>query len=254
MPSLPVAHLAFVPDCVVRLPNGQSIRVRTPDDVWPAAAAMCRWQSRHAALFAGASVLELGAGAGTVGLYAAGVGASHVVLTDREEQLDELTANVALNRDLLAEWDARDDAGATSRVQVRPYRWSLVPHSLVLPAGQRFDWVLGSDVTYAHESYAELVATLAALLRPHAEGTANGARPPRVVLAHEHRSARRTFGRVIQTWEEHDGALAAFAAVAASQGLALELLEAERPMSEVNGAFRRWTADISLFEVVSTSE
>ena len=46
------------------------------DDVWPAAAALCRWQAAHAAAIDGASVLELGAGAGTVGLFAAGLGAS----------------------------------------------------------------------------------------------------------------------------------------------------------------------------------
>jgi predicted nicotinamide N-methyase len=41
------------------------------------------------------------------------------------------------------------------------------------------DLVIGSDLTYGHEAHARLASTCAALLRAE--------RPPRVVLAHEHR-------------------------------------------------------------------
>ena len=72
---------------------------------------------------------------------------------------------------------------------------------------------------------------------------------PRVVLAHEHRDRRRDFGRRVSRWDDHDGAMAAFAAAAARRGLTLSLVGAERPVSEVRGQWRRWTADLSILEV-----
>ena len=70
------------------------------------------------------------------------------------------------------------------------------------------------------------------------------------MLAHEHRDARR-LGRPPPAgrWDERDGALAAFGAAAARRGLALALIDAEPPVGEISGRWRRWTADISIFEV-----
>ena len=64
-----------------------------------------------------------------------------------------------------------------------------------------------------------------------------------VCMLQVHLNAARRLGL------EGDAALAAFEAVAASHGLELSLLATERPTSEVLGSFRRWTADISIFEV-----
>lgn len=73
------------------LPNGCHVRLEQSswDDagtggvVWPAARALCRWQADLAEEeLVGARVLELGAGTGACGLFAAGLGASSVCLTD----------------------------------------------------------------------------------------------------------------------------------------------------------------------------
>ena len=50
--------------------------------VWPCAAALCRWMLQHEAAVREKRVLELGAGTGACGLFAAGLGASSALLTD----------------------------------------------------------------------------------------------------------------------------------------------------------------------------
>ena len=63
--------------------------------VWPAASALVRWQLRNPNLVQGSSVLELGAGCGACGLFAAGMGASNVMLTDANRHCCELMTDSA---------------------------------------------------------------------------------------------------------------------------------------------------------------
>jgi predicted nicotinamide N-methyase len=73
----------------------------TGGQVWPAARALVRHlQSRAPS----GRCLELGSGTGAVGLYAAGLGASMVVLTDgASELLPLIEHNVRRNAQLVAE-------------------------------------------------------------------------------------------------------------------------------------------------------
>ena len=141
-----------------------------------------------------------------------------------------------------------------------PLTWGAAAARNLTARGERFDVVLGSDVTYVHEALEELAATLAELLRSSParapEGERARARPPavpRVILAHEHRARRRDFGRGLPRWDAHDPAIGALRAVAARHGLALRLLAAERPVGEVRGRWRRWTADLSIVEVLAAT-
>ena len=73
---------------------------------------------------------------------------------------------------------------------------------------------------------------------------------PRVILAHEHRRARRLLARAQDgAWDAHDAALASFATAVSSFGLELVPLGEERPVGIVRGGFRRWSADITIMEV-----
>jgi len=223
------------------LPSGRALIFADPAEttacgaeIWPAAAALCRWLDTAQPMLAGASILELGSGTGACGLYAAGLGARHVVLSDRPELEKLLRRNAACNRPVLPNG---------SVVDVASFVWGGRDRSEIAGGSlASVDVVLGSDLTYAHESHHALALTLATLLsRPGP--------PPRVILAHEHRSARRSFARALRQWDAADDALAHFKAAATQRGLKLVLLSAERPVSEVKGHFRRWTADLSIIEV-----
>ncbi len=66
--------------------------------VWPAALALCAALRERPALAAGASICELGAGAGAPGLVCACLGARRVLLTDGDtDLLVLLRVNVSLN-------------------------------------------------------------------------------------------------------------------------------------------------------------
>ena len=86
-------------------------------------------------------MLELGSGTGAVGLYAAALGASRVVLTDGGPPalLELLAANVDANRPLLPE---------AACLEVAQLQWGADADRL--PAGP-FAWVCGSDTTYDEE-------------------------------------------------------------------------------------------------------
>ena len=153
-PEVPSSH-ALPP-----LPGGALLDIAalpaaaTPDDVvlggrvWLAAPALCGWMSSVTEQFAGRRVLEVGAGTGACGLYAAALGASRVVLTEggsaAEALLPLMEQNLERNR-------ARLPEGV--RVEVMPLHWGREP----LPAGP-FDWIIGSDVTWGsdHESHDAL--------------------------------------------------------------------------------------------------
>ena len=109
-------------------------------EIWPAAAALCSWLSNHSGIVHGTRVLELGAGTGAVGLYAAGLGASRVLLTDggSDELLSLCAANVGLNADLFA---------PNARVGTARLDWGVGGEEAAL-TGEHFDWVLASDCTY----------------------------------------------------------------------------------------------------------
>ena len=113
----------------------------------------------------GASVLELGAGAGLAGLAARRLGAARVALTDAgAPQLALLRENAALN--------AAPGADDAERVRVRFLDWAAplddapcAAHGTpALGRGERFGVVLGADVLYEHAHAADVARALAARL------------------------------------------------------------------------------------------
>lgn len=112
----------------------------------------------------GKRVIELGAGPGAVGLAAAALGASSVVLTDLKHLLPLISANVQRNR-------------LGSVASVRPLDW----HAPAGVAALRppFDLVLASDVLYQRHALQPFVRTLRALCGPETQ----------VLLSNEHRPA-----------------------------------------------------------------
>ena len=115
------------------LPHGSRLALTTPGwgrgvgtggAVWPASEVLCRWMLDERMVVQGASVLELGSGTGAVGLFAAGCGASSVLLTDGDSTLCSLAAdNARANRALMP------DASVTTRRSRPPRTCLLAMHS-----------------------------------------------------------------------------------------------------------------------------
>ncbi|PWW75645.1 hypothetical protein C7212DRAFT_204697 [Tuber magnatum] len=98
------------------------------------------------------SVLELGAGTGLVGIVAARLGAGRVVLTDGDEGVcDALKAGLKWN-------------GVADVASVRRLMWGEEAEEGEGNEGERFDLVVGADVTYDSSAIPHLVAELVRLL------------------------------------------------------------------------------------------
>ena len=189
-----------------RLLDGRSLRVVTETyekmgtggEIWPPSRALCGWLRSAADEVRGARVLELGSGTGVCGLFAASLGASHVLLTDddRPALLDLARGNARLNAPLFP--------GCS--VEVQPLVWG----STAPPAGP-WDLVVGSDLTYVARGSEQLCQTIRELLRLATESRSS----TRVVLAHQDRPVARGGS---------DGCLEEIVAIAEASGLRVSTL------------------------------
>lgn len=136
-----VLTLGVLIDQLPLLPSGSAMQVELGDfeaagtggSLWHAAKVLCSWQARSADSIRGSRVLELGCGTGGCGLYAAGLGAKSVLLTDALPGCLELVRrNIRLNQEVIHEG---------CDVSVLPLLWGS---ELRGPTVGPFDLVLGS--------------------------------------------------------------------------------------------------------------
>ncbi|MDB4887779.1 MAG: Methyltransferase6 [Gemmatimonadetes bacterium] len=114
--------------------------------LWPAAIALAHDLELRGATLAGSRLLELGAGTGLPGLLAASMGA-RVMQTDRQEvALAICRRNAARN--------------AVADVALRAVEWEGCD------LGERFDWIIGSDIAYAPAAHGALRRLFARHLAP----------------------------------------------------------------------------------------
>ncbi|XP_021255383.1 protein N-lysine methyltransferase METTL21A isoform X2 [Numida meleagris] len=92
------------------------------------------------------SVIELGAGTGLLGIVATLLGA-HVTITDREPALEFLESNVWANL----------PSELHPRAVVKELTWGKDLGNFSPGA---FDFILGADIIYLEETFAELLQTL----------------------------------------------------------------------------------------------
>uniref|UniRef100_A0A7S3R5U3 Uncharacterized protein n=1 Tax=Dunaliella tertiolecta TaxID=3047 RepID=A0A7S3R5U3_DUNTE len=147
--------------------------------VWDSGVLLA-WYLRHCLHcreLAGAPVVELGSGMGLVGLAAAMCGA-RAILTDTQEVLPSLTANVAANVEEVLK------AGGSATAAMFDWNSTIeggLPASLELPSDLNCGWILGADLVYSLQQVKPLVAALSALTSAHGPSV-------RVLLSHKHRS------------------------------------------------------------------
>ena len=205
------------------LPSGANLHVVTPGwagnigtggRVWPGAAAMCQLLVSMQPELQGSSVLELGAGAGAVGIFAAALGASRVLLTDGGE-----------GETALAKLNARRHSylyrGAT--VDAHKYLWGE-PLAGLMAGDKHFDFVLGADITYSLPLLPPLCDTLAELKERHRERHSSS-EGPIMLLSHQvNRHGERELPRILSL-------------VAAGRGLDVRPLDAVASVSIPNVVF-----------------
>ena len=205
------------------LPSGANLHVVTPGwagnlgtggRVWPGAAAMCQLLVSMQPELQGSSVLELGAGAGAVGIFAAALGASRVLLTDGGE-----------GETALAKLNARRHShlyrGAT--VDAHKYLWGE-PLAGLMAGDKHFDFVLGADITYSLPLLPPLCDTLAELRERHRERHSSS-EGPIMLLSHQvNRHGERELPRILSL-------------VAAGRGLDVRPLDAVASVSIPNVVF-----------------
>ena len=210
----------------------------TGGKVWSSSAVLCRWliENASALRIEGASVLELGAGTGVVGIAAAALGASRVVLTDggSSSLLRLAKDNAARN---MREEDGPIDKAATT-VTVVGYSWGRADLPPEMTTAAPYDLVIGSDCTYSVSGHGALCDSILAILslsesekekekEKKAESTSEsvsrekgrGGGVTRVILGHQHRTlAAALAGRGSAGWGR-DPHLGMFVETAAKRGL-----------------------------------
>mgnify|MGYP002634982479 CR=1 FL=1 len=190
--------------------------------VYPMAAALSHHISLHhrTGLALGPATLELGAGIGAVGLYAAALGA-RCTLTDKHIARAALQPQsyagegdmevIAGTSDVIIEMLQRNTSSNAAHFAHRPHvcalDWSdaadVASAHAASPDGAGFDLILGSDVTYSSASHETLVSAIARLLRP----TRDGGPPSIALIAHDSRRVDM-WGEDVQLRSFQDAALA----------------------------------------------
>uniref|UniRef100_M3XVK7 Protein N-lysine methyltransferase METTL21A n=1 Tax=Mustela putorius furo TaxID=9669 RepID=M3XVK7_MUSPF len=114
--------------------------------VWDAAGLLCTYLEMGARELRGCSAVELGAGTGLVGIVAALLGAP-VTITDRKVALEFFKSNVQANLPPHIQPNA----------VVKELTWG---QNLGSYSPGEFDLILGADIIYLEETFADLLQTL----------------------------------------------------------------------------------------------
>lgn len=175
LPALPGKPLSF------RRTDGSVIG----GSIYPMAAGLCHHLLGNAESLdfeSGPSTIELGAGTGAVGVFAAALG-GRCVLTDKkiaraaaqpvsysaDGLMDVLPGSTNVLLELLQGNVDDNQRSAAHPMRVMPLDWmdptAVSDVAEASPNGRGFELVLGSDISYEHASHGALAAAIERLLR-----------------------------------------------------------------------------------------
>jgi len=224
--------------------------------VWPMAAALCtHLLKHHRHIFAapGRSTIEIGSGTGTVGLFAAGLGARCILSDQRPARaaaqpvsyapdgassidLNELAGVSDCLLDLMRSNVARNEASFAVRPLVIELDYTDSAHvgsaARASPGARGFSLLLGADITYSMNQHAPLARAIARLLSKEEQGEGEGG--ALALIAHETR--RSLTGTDVQ--------LESFVAAAAAAGLTCDVSPLPVPDAGSSGSLveLRWAS------------
>lgn len=134
LPSGEMLQIIEVPDLDDESAYDLADAISVGSTIWPSSAALCRYLKDNPSLTRSSNVLELGAGVGVCGLFAAALGATRVLLTDGSHALQQIQAeNAKANA---------QNIPATTQVEYQQYLWGEPT-----PSGGPWDLVIGSDLS-----------------------------------------------------------------------------------------------------------
>lgn len=133
--------------------EGEAQTVDSGSLIWDAGRVLSEYLTDNMSQVSGKRILELGAGTGVVGLTAASLGATDVILTDKPELMPLIEQNIKAN-------------GVATNARAMPLVWG----DDVTTAGDdnllMADIVCGSDLLYAPDSFGFLLDTLLQVCQP----------------------------------------------------------------------------------------
>merc|ERR1719348_1992061 len=151
--------------------------------VWDAAIVLAKYLQTVQAQLQSRSVIELGSGTGAVGLSAATLGASPVLLTDLPALKDLIQHNISLNSSVIS----------SEKCTVAPLVWGdkEQEEKAIEVTGGQPDLILVSDCVFYSESVPPLVETLTQLAGPTTD----------LLLSYEERESQQKLDTMKQFFE-----------------------------------------------------
>lgn len=155
--------------------NNESLFVNTPDNstigtgqtIWDGSIVLAKYLEHHAAKsIANKHILEIGAGAGLVGLAAGKLGAKSVLMTDLKYTMDNLKLNIIKNN-------------LTSTVTAVELDWTS---GILLDNCSFFDTIVAADVVWLDELIEPLIAMLENICKLGKKGSIS------IIFAYQSRS------------------------------------------------------------------
>ncbi|XP_027722201.1 protein-lysine methyltransferase METTL21E-like [Vombatus ursinus] len=134
---------------------GHEIRITEATDcygafVWPSALVLCYFLETYSKQYnlADKNVIEIGAGTGLVSIVASLLGA-RVIATDLPNLLGNLQYNISRNTKMKCK----------HQPQVKELSWGMALEKNFPRSSNHFDYILATDVVYAHPFLDELLTT-----------------------------------------------------------------------------------------------